>query len=211
MSKKLNPPAPMSILPVYLFGTEVLKKNAKVVESLDDSLVKLIYDMFETMHKANGIGLAATQVGDLRRVVTVDVSDVSESEPNAEGEMEDVMHPTSAGLPRTLAMINPKILDDEGSWTMGEGCLSIPGVRGEVTRPEKVRVRYRDADFQEQEILADGLLARVIQHEMDHLDGILFVDHMKKASRSLLLGKLRRIRKGEIETDYPVVTAAEDS
>lgn len=197
----------MAILPVYLFGTAVLKKKAKAVETLDDSLVKLIYDMFETMHKANGIGLAATQVGDLRRVITVDISDVSE--PNAEGEVEDAMHPTSPNLPRTLAMINPKILDEVGSWTMEEGCLSIPGVRGEVERPEKVRIAYRDAEFKEQEILADGLLARVIQHEMDHLDGILFVDHMKKTKRSMLLGKLRKIRKGEIETDYPVVLAAE--
>ncbi len=198
----------MSVLPVYLFGTDVLKKKAKVVDSLDDSMVKLIYDMFETMHKANGIGLAATQVGDLRRVITIDISDVSE--PNAEGEVEDEMHPTSPGLPRTLALINPKILGEEGSWIMEEGCLSIPGVRGEVDRPEKVRIRYRDADFQEQEILADGLLARVVQHEMDHLDGILFVDHMKRAKRSMLLGKLRKIRKGEIETDYPVVTAVEE-
>jgi len=198
----------MSVLPVYLFGTDVLKKKAKVVDSLDDSMVKLIYDMFETMHKANGIGLAATQVGDLRRVITIDISDVSE--PNAEGEVEDEMHPTSPGLPRTLALINPKILGEEGSWIMEEGCLSIPGVRGEVDRPEKVRIRYRDADFQEREILADGLLARVVQHEMDHLDGILFVDHMKRAKRSMLLGKLRRIRKGEIETDYPVVTAVEE-
>jgi len=198
----------MSVLPVYLFGTDVLKKKAKVVDSLDDSMVKLIYDMFETMHKANGIGLAATQVGDLRRVITIDISDVSE--PNAEGEVEDEMHPTSPGLPRTLALINPKILGEEGSWIMEEGCLSIPGVRGEVDRPEKVRIRYRDADFQEREILADGLLARVVQHEMDHLDGILFVGHMKRAKRSMLLGKLRRIRKGEIETDYPVVTAVEE-
>lgn len=198
----------MSVLPVYLFGTDVLKKKAKVVDSLDDSMVKLIYDMFETMHKANGIGLAATQVGDLRRVITIDISDVSE--PNAEGEVEDEMHPTSPGLPRTLALINPKILGEEGSWIMEEGCLSIPGVRGEVDRPEKVRIRYRDADFQEREILADGLLARVVQHEMDHLDGILFVDHMKRAKRSMLLGKLRKIRKGEIETDYPVVTAVEE-
>jgi len=198
----------MSVLPVYLFGTDVLKKKAKVVDSLDDSMVKLIYDMFETMHKANGIGLAATQVGDLRRVITIDISDVSE--PNAEGEVEDEMHPTSPGLPRTLALINPKILGEEGSWIMEEGCLSIPGVRGEVDRPEKVRIRYRDADFQEREILADGLLARVVQHEMDHLDGILFVDHMKRAKRSMLLGKLRRIRKGEIETDYPVVADVEE-
>ncbi len=198
----------MSILPIYLFGTEVLKKKAKPVESLDDSTVKLIYDMFETMHKANGIGLAATQVGDLRRVITIDISDVTE--PSAEGEMEDMAHPTSPDLPRTLALINPEILNENGTWSMEEGCLSLPDVRGEVERAEKIRIRFRDAEFKEQRLLADGLLARVILHELDHLNGVLFVDRVKKARRSLLLPKLRKIRKGEVETDYPVITAAEE-
>jgi peptide deformylase len=195
----------MSILPIYIFGTGILKKTAKPVESLDDSTVKLIYDMFETMHEANGLGLAATQVGDLRRVITIDISDVTE--PNAEGETEDTMHPTSPGLPRTLALINPEILSEEGKWPMEEGCLSLPNLRGEVERAEKIRVRYRDAGFKEQDILADGLLARVILHELDHLNGILFVDRVSKTKRSLLLPKLRKIRRGEIEVDYPVVTA----
>lgn len=93
---------------------------------------------------------------------------------------------------------------------MEEGCLSLPEVRGEVDRAEKVRIRFQDTDFREQEILADGLLARVILHEMDHLDGILFVDRINKTKRSLLLPKLRKIRKGEIETSYAVVTATKE-
>jgi peptide deformylase len=198
----------MSILPIYLFGTEILKKKAKQVESLNDSAVKLIYDMFETMHEANGLGLAATQVGDLRRVITIDISDVTE--PNAEGETEDTMHPTSPGLPRTLALINPEILSEDGRWLMEEGCLSLPHLHEEVERAEKVRVRFHNAEFKEQEFLADGLLARVILHELDHLNGILFVDRVSKTKRSLLLTKLRKIRKGEIEVDYPVVTAKEE-
>jgi peptide deformylase len=198
----------MSILPIYLFGTEVLKKKAKPVESLDDSTVQLIYNMFETMHKANGIGLAATQVGDLRRIITVDISDVTE--PNAEGETEDIAHPTSPDLPKTLALINPELASEEGKWIVEEGCLSLPNVRGEVERPEKVKIKYRDGAFKAQEMLADGLLARVILHEMDHLDGILFVDRVTKTKRSLLLPKLRKIRKGEIEAEYPVITAAEE-
>jgi peptide deformylase len=198
----------MSILPIYLFGTEILKKKAKQVESLNDSAVKLIYDMFETMHEANGLGLAATQVGDLRRVITIDISDVTE--PNAEGETEDTMHPTSPGLPRTLALINPEILSEDGRWLMEEGCLSLPHLHEEVERAEKVRVRFHNAEFKEQEFLADGLLARVILHELDHLNGILFVDRVSKTKRSLLLPKLRKIRKGEIEVDYPVVTAKEE-
>lgn len=198
----------MSILPIYVFGTEVLKKKAKPVEALDDSTVKLIYDMFETMHQANGIGLAANQVGQLRRVITIDISDVSES--NAEGETENNAHPTSPDLPRTLALINPEILDEEGAWSVEEGCLSLPGLRSEVKRAEKVRIRFRDGEFKKQELVADGLLARVILHEFDHLNGVLFVDRITKAKRSLLLPRLRKIRKGEIDPEYPTVTAAQE-
>jgi peptide deformylase len=193
----------MSILPIYLYGTEVLKKKTKPVKELDNSTVKLIYDMFETMHKANGIGLAATQVGDLRRILVVDIADVSEE--NAEGEQEDAAHPTSPDLPRTIAMINPEILQEEGSISLQEGCLSIPDIHAMVDRPEKVRVRYRDANFQEQDIVADGLLARVIQHEFDHLNGVLFIDHIGAAKRTLLKSRLNAIKKGEIETSYPIV------
>jgi peptide deformylase len=199
----------MSILPIYLFGTEVLKKKARPVEELDDSIIKLIYDMFETMHKANGIGLAANQVGNLRRVITIDISDVTE--PNAEGEIEDSAHPTSAGLPRTLALINPEIVSEESDpLPIEEGCLSLPGVRGTVERAEKVRIRFRDSEFKVQELLIDGLLARVFLHEFDHLNGVLFVDRINKAKRSLLLPRLRKIRKGEVDPDYPVITAAEE-
>ncbi len=194
------------VLPIFLYGTDVLRAKAKPVTDGDDGIVKLVYDMFETMHKANGIGLAATQVGDLRRVIVIDIADVHE---NAEGEEEDEAHPTSPNLPRTLALINPEILDREGALTVEEGCLSIPDVRGEVERPEKVRVRFLDPNFRPQEILADGLLARVLQHELDHLDGVLFTDHISKARKSLLMPKLRRIKNGDIETSYPVVTAVE--
>jgi peptide deformylase len=197
----------MSILPIYLFGTEVLKKKAKPVEKPDDSIIKLIYDMFETMHKANGIGLAANQVGDLRRIITIDISDVTE--PNAEGETEDSAHPTSPGLPRTLAFINPEILSKESDTiSIEEGCLSLPGVRSIVERSEKVHIRFLDSEFKVQELFIDGLLARVFLHEFDHLDGVLFVDRINKAKRSLLLPKLRKIRKGEVDPDYPVITAA---
>jgi len=197
----------MAVLPIYLFGTDILKKKAKPVLRADDSLHKLVYDMFETMEKANGIGLAATQVGNERRVVVVDIGSVDEG--NAEGEEEDDARPTSPDLPRTLALINPEILESTGLHAREEGCLSLPFVHGEVERPDKIRIRFFDPEFQEQEIVADGLLARVIQHEMDHLDGILFLDRMSKTKRSLLLPKLRKIRRGEVETNYPVVSAAE--
>jgi peptide deformylase len=198
----------MSVLPVYIFGTQVLRKTAIPVESPDDSIFKLICNMFETMHKANGIGLAAPQVGDLRRVMIIDISDTGE--PNAEGEQEDGAHPTSPDLPRTLALINPEIIREEGQWTMREGCLSLPGLQGDVERSEKINIRFRDSDFKEQELLADGLLARVILHELDHLNGVLFIDRMKKAKRSMLLPTLRKMRRGEIQTEYPVVFAAKE-
>jgi peptide deformylase len=160
------------------------------------------------MHEANGLGLAATQVGDLRRVITIDISDVTE--PNAEGETEDTMHPTSPDLPKTLALINPEILREDGTWIMEEGCLSLPKLHDEVERADKIRIRYYDTDFKKQELSADGLLARVILHELDHLNGILFVDRVSRTKRSMLLPKLRKIRKGEIEVDYPVMTAEEE-
>jgi peptide deformylase len=198
----------MAILPIYLFGTEILKKTARPVASLDDSTIKLIYDMFETMREANGLGLASTQVGDLRRVITIDISDVTE--PSAEGETEDTMHPTSPDLPKILALINPEILREDGEWLMEEGCLSLPHLHGEVERADKIHIRFYDAEFKQQELHADGLLARVILHELDHLNGVLFVDRISKTKRSMLLPKLRKIRKGEVEVDYPVVTAEEE-
>lgn len=194
----------MAIRPIYIYGTRVLKEKAQPVTKPDDSLHKLIFDMFETMHAANGIGLAANQVGDLRRVVVVDISDAEQ--PNAEGEMENDEHPTSPDLPRTLVVINPEILGTEGSWTMEEGCLSIPEVRADVERPEKVRLRFLDPEFRPQEIVADGLLARVLLHEIDHLDGVLFVDRISRAKRATLMSKLRALRKGNVQTNYAVIT-----
>jgi peptide deformylase len=102
-------------------------------------------------------------------------------------------------------MINPEILQEEGSISLQEGCLSIPDIHAMVDRPEKVRVRYRDANFQEQDILADGLLARVVQHEFDHLNGVLFIDHIGATKRALLKSRLNAIKKGEIETSYPII------
>ncbi len=240
----------MSVLPIYLYGSDVLRAKAKSVTALDDSLVRLMYDMFETMHKANGIGLAATQVGDLRRVIVLDISaameparQLSGGDENEDGESWNPPKESSEGVhsdfrtssvrspldlreksgqpppkadegphgasPQTLVVINPKIISVEGSWVMEEGCLSIPDVRAEVERAEHIRVKFRDANFNEVELSANELLGRVILHEMDHLDGILFVDHLSGAKRTLLKSKLNRIKKGETDASYPVVTAQE--
>ncbi len=198
----------MSVLPIYVYGTKILKEKSQNVTETNESLHKLIFDMFETMRKANGIGLAANQVGDSRRIITIDISDADE--PNAEGEAENDEHPTSSDLPRTLVVINPEIITTEGSWIMEEGCLSIPDIHAEVERPEKIKVRFLDAELREQELVADGLLARVLQHEMDHLEGILFIERISRAKRSVLMPKLRKIRKGEIELSYNIVTMMDE-
>jgi peptide deformylase len=196
----------MSVLPIYLFGTEVLRSKAKPVKELDNSTVKLVYDMFETMRASNGIGLAATQVGDLRRVIVVDVT---EAEEPPDGEEPVRTAPPDADVRKRFVMINPEVLHEEGSWTIEEGCLSIPNVRGEVERAEAINVRYLDGEFREQEVRAEGLLARVILHEIDHLDGVLFIDRMNRLKRAALRSQLRQIRKGDVETSYPVISTAE--
>jgi peptide deformylase len=178
----------VAVLPIYLFGQSVLRKKARPVKGVDADLVKFAGDMVETMGKASGIGLAATQVGDLRRVITIDLSAIEETKDQP---------PT--------AMINPEILFEEGEFTMEEGCLSLPGLREEVKRPERIRLRYRDINFLEHEIIAEGTLSRVVQHEIDHLNGVLFVDHLSAVKRKLLRGRLNKMVRGEIEADYPVV------
>jgi peptide deformylase len=181
----------MAILPIYTYGAPVLRKKAKPVAAVSDGVIKLIVDMFATMHQAGGIGLAATQVGSLQRVIVIDVSEME--------HMEEV---------KPFAMINPTVVTQEGSWTLEEGCLSIPELRDEVERSEAVTVRFRDANFQEVELSASGILSRVILHEIDHLDGVLFIDHLPKARRKSHDEILKSIQRGEFEVEYPVITAA---
>lgn len=197
----------MAVLPVYLYGTKVLKTKARPVRELSNNIIKLIYDMVETMHASNGMGLAANQVGSLHRVVTVDITDVNEKEREASN---DQMKITSPDLPRKVVMVNPEVLEREGSWKMEEGCLSIPDVRGEVERAERIRVKFRDPNFDEKELVADGLLARVMLHEIDHLDGILFTELLSPEDKAPIKADLKRIKQGDVETSYPIVTAEEE-
>jgi peptide deformylase len=195
----------MSILPIYLYGTEVLRKKAKPIPRLDDSTIKLMYDLAETMHKANGIGLAATQVGELRRMLVIDLAAIERGVTDEDEGSE----PPSGAEAKILVMINPEFVGAEGSASMEEGCLSIPDVRAEVDRPEKISVRYRDANFEEVKLTAEGILARVIQHEADHLDGVMFVDHLGKTRRVLLKSDLKKIENGEVDTSYPSISSVE--
>jgi len=180
------------VLPIHTYGSPVLRKKASAVQHVSDEIIKLIMEMFETMHKANGIGLAATQVGSMDRVVVIDLSDVE--------ELKDM---------KPFTLINPEVVSSSGSWTMEEGCLSIPEVRDEVERAETITVRHRDTSFRQVEFQADGLLARVILHEIDHLNGVLFIDHLPAAKRKLHADALKAIQRGEMEVNYPVVTAVD--
>jgi peptide deformylase len=181
----------MAVLPIYLYDHAVLRRKAKIVKKTDEAVRQLAEDMLETMHRANGIGLAANQVGETRRVIVVDVSEMEESRATP-----------------PVAMINPEVLREDGRQLMEEGCLSIPELREEVERPEHIVVRYHDLDFTLREVEASGLFGRVILHEIDHLNGVLFIDHLSAVRRKLLRGKLNKVRRGELELGYPVVLAS---
>jgi peptide deformylase len=187
----------LAILPIYTYEQPVLRRKARPVQGTSEPLVRFIQDMFQTMHNASGIGLAANQVGSLQRVIVVDISEVDEEKYPAE----------SPAAKKPLVLINPEIVAAEGSLVLEEGCLSIPDIRDDVDRPDRIRVRFRNMEFAEQELNADGLLARVIQHEIDHLNGVLFIDRVGTARRKLLTGRLNKVRKGEFEVGYPVVSA----
>jgi peptide deformylase len=177
------------VLPIYTCDQPVLRKKAKPIRQGSDALAAFAGDMLKTMHNANGIGLAANQVGVLQRVIVVDLSGTEYAPADA----------------RPLALINPAIIATDGEWSLEEGCLSIPEIRDDVVRPEWIRVKYHDVDFKEQELEAKGMLGRVLQHEIDHLDGVLFIDHLNIVKRKLLRGRLNKIRRGEVEVTYPIV------
>ena len=161
----------MAILDILHFPDARLRNVAKPVAQVDDKVRQLIDDMFETMYQAPGIGLAATQVDEPRRVLVIDIS-------------EDRSQP--------LALINPEILARDGEEEMDEGCLSVPGVYETVQRAERVRVRAQDREGNAFEMDADGLLAVCIQHEIDHLDGKLFVDYLSSLKRQRIRKKLEK-------------------
>ena len=180
----------MSVLPIYTYGTSVLRKKAQRVNHVSDEIIKLVMEMYETMHNSSGIGLAANQVGSLHRVIVIDLS--------AMDEMKDF---------KPLTLINPEIISQGGKWVMEEGCLSIPDVRDEVERAETVRLGFKDTNFQNVELETSGLLGRVILHEIDHLNGVLFIDHLSAEKKKLHSEELKKIQRGEMEVTYSVVTA----
>jgi peptide deformylase len=180
------------ILPVVAFGDPLLKSEATEIEKDYPHLAQVIADMWETMYAAEGVGLAAPQVGLGIRLFIADAT------PFAEGEDGD---PDCREFKRV--MINPVIFEEsEACWEMEEGCLSIPGVREKVSRPESIRIEYYNEQWELVEEHLKGIPARVVQHEYDHIEGVLITDHVTPMRRRLLHGKLRDIGQGKVKVDY---------
>jgi len=176
----------MAIRPVRIYGDPVLRQRAVEVSNFDEGLRTLAADLRDTMHAYNGVGLAATQVGVLQRVLVVDV-------PLDEEE----------GVARAIhTLVNPVLLERASSQSAEEGCLSIPGIYEDVTRALKIRVRFQDEAGKAQTLEAEGYLARAIQHEVDHLDGVLFVDRLSLLKRQFLRRALDALARGELPEGY---------
>lgn len=183
------------IYPIVAYGDPVLRKPTRFIEKDEVDLKKLSEDMFQTMHGANGVGLAAPQIGLNIRVFVVDATPFAEKDEDEEGD------PTLAEFKKTF--INPEILEETGEeWAFEEGCLSIPGIRGDVYRPSTLKIRYRDTDWNEFEEEYSGMAARIIQHEYDHLLGKLFVDYLPTLKKQFIKKKLTDISKGNVDADY---------
>lgn len=179
------------ILPITAYGDPVLKKRGADVETDDPKLTKLIEDMYATMYHAEGVGLAAPQVGISMRIFIVDSTQMEDSKKK----------PHFKGVKK--AFINPQILEEKGEeWKYEEGCLSIPGVRGDVFRKAELKIRYQDENLEWKEEVYDDFNARVIQHEYDHIEGILFTDRLAPLKKKLIQGKLLKIMKGDVDVDY---------
>lgn len=195
------------ILPIVLYGDPVLRKVATPIQKDYPGLSDLIANMFETMYQAKGVGLAAPQIGKSIRLFIVDAApfaDVDESEE--EDEDAELSKEEAAELKDFKRIfINPTIIEEDGEeWKFNEGCLSIPKIREDVARKPFIVMRYMDADFQEWEEEFDGLAARIIQHEYDHIEGKLFTDKINPLRRKLLKRRLEDITKGKVSPDYKV-------
>ncbi len=181
----------MSILPIVLYNDDVLRQKAAPVKDDSPKLQKLIDDMFDTMYEANGVGLAAPQIGESLQLFVVDADVmVEDSDEEAFGPM---------------TFINPEIVSSgELHVEFEEGCLSLPDLREKINRPDVIRVKFLDRDFIEQEMTFSGWMSRVFQHELDHLNGVLFFDYLGSFKKRLLTRRLELIDKGLVETEYEV-------
>lgn len=183
------------ILPIVAYGDAVLRKRAKTIEPGSLDIKKLSDDMFETMYESSGVGLAAPQIGKSVRLFVVDGTPFNEDEEEADKDL------SLEGFKKTF--VNPEMLEEDGEeWAFEEGCLSIPGIRADVYRPEKVKIKYYDLDWNEHIEDYEGMAARIIQHEYDHLEGKLFTDYLPALKRQLLKKKLADIARGKVDVEY---------
>lgn len=179
------------IYPVTVYGDPLLRKKAKPIEKDHEGLSEIIENMWETMYNSDGVGLAAPQVGLSIRMFMVDATSGAEEEP----ELKDFKR----------VFINPEIIETKGEeWVMNEGCLSLPEIREDVKRPDEVIIKYLDENFEPHEEQFKGYAGRIIQHEYDHLEGILFVDHLSPLRKRLLKSKLRNIATGKVQPHYRI-------
>jgi len=179
------------ILPIYTYGNPVLRKEAEPIDANYPDLNVLIDNMFETMHNADGVGLAAPQIGKAIRLLVVDLSALSDENPDLAAFK--------------IVMINPEMLEmSEEEEEANEGCLSIPGISEKVARARWIKISYLDEKFQQHTNEFEGFRARVIQHEYDHLEGSLFTDHINPLRRQILKSKLNSISRGKVTCDYKI-------
>ncbi len=178
------------ILPIVAFGSPILREKCKEISKYFPDLPEIIDDMFETMYAASGVGLSAPQINKSIRIFIIDTA------PFVDDEENDIQ-------PMKQVFINPKMIKEEGQkWLFNEGCLSIPEIREDISRKDEIEIEFLDENFQKQQKKFDGITARVIQHEYDHLDGILFTDKISTLRKRVLKGKLNDISKGKIEVNY---------
>jgi peptide deformylase len=183
----------MAILPIVTYNDQVLRTKATPVKENSDNLQQLIDDMLHTMYNSKGVGLAAPQIGKEIRLFVIDADPMTE-----DLEDEEDLGP--------MVFLNPEIISTSGDEIkMEEGCLSIPEVRDDVARPETVEVSYLDRNFEKKTKTFKGFVSRVVQHENDHLNGVLFVDYLSAFRRRLHRSQLKKIQKGTFEADYPLV------
>jgi peptide deformylase len=181
------------VYPIYVYGWPILRKKAAEIDPGFEGLDQLIQKMYETLYHADGVGLAAPQIGKSIRLIVIDAT---RPDKDKDKELKDFK----------TVLINPYIIEEEGTeWEFNEGCLSLPDIREDILRKPKIRLRYSDTDFKTHDEYFDGVKARIIQHEVDHLNGVLFIDRISPLKRRLLNGKLKNISKGTIEQKYKMI------
>lgn len=187
------------ILPITAYGMPILRKKCNDIDADYPELSKLIEDMWETLYNSSGVGLAAPQINRDIRLFIVDTKQMFDNAEEDDDEMNN--YPDKPGIKKVF--INAEIIDSGGkNWAYNEGCLSIPKIREDVTRPESIEIEYYDENFNLHTEAFNGITARVIQHEYDHIEGKLFIDYMKPLKRKMIQRKLNDISKGKVSVDY---------